>query len=169
MSQNKAYASSTTIEKFIELCDEFLKDFFDAKRPNVEELRKEWFYFKFLLSNRNLEKSKIEDYFSILKDKMLFNKGYQTTQLVTKPYGVENNSKMAYNMKREEYGHKMEETGMKKNDKLEANGGYADEIYEIFRKNNEEIDKYVYRRRLGRNEPELNVNDFIEEITQKYR
>ena len=169
MRQNKAYVSSTTIEKFIEHCDEFLKEFFDSKRPNVEELRKEWFYFKLLLSNRNLEKSKIEDYFFILKDKMLFNKGYQPTQMVTQPYGVENNSKMAFNMKREEYSNKMEETGMKKYDKFEGNGGYADEIYEIFRKNNEEIDKYVYRKRLGRNEPELNVNDFVEEITQKYR
>lgn len=169
MSQNKAYSSFPAIEKFIELCDEFLKDFFDSKRPNVEELRKEWFYFKFLLSNRNLEKSKIEDYFSILKEKMLFNKGYQISQMATKPYGVENNSKIAYNMKKEEYSNRTEEREMKKNDKMEGNGGYAEDIYEIFRKNNEEIDKYVYRKRLGRNEGELNVNDFIEEITQKYR
>ena len=165
MIQNKNYGSSTMNEKFIELCDEFLRDFFESRRPNIEELRKEWIYFKILLNNRNLEKSQISDYFSILKEKIHFNKGYQIPEIVNKPFGVEKNYKVASNMKKEENF----------NDKplnlIDKNGKYSGEIYELFKKNNEEIDKFVYRERknVGTNEAEINVNDFIEEITQKYR
>ncbi len=57
-------------EKFIEICDEFLQKSFFETRDFNEELKKEWNYFKILLNNKLLEKTQINDYFSILKEKM---------------------------------------------------------------------------------------------------
>ena len=60
-------------EKFIELCDEFMqKTFFDTHRANQDEIKNEWNYFKILLNNKMLEKTQISDYFSILREKMLY-------------------------------------------------------------------------------------------------
>jgi len=169
MIQNKPFLSHTMNERFIELCDEFLKDFFES-RPNLDELKKEWTYFKILLNNRNLEKSQISDYFSILKEKIIFHKNYQVPEMPTRPNFMEKDYKVAYNMKKEENQNcNVNVMNMNKNS---SNGNYSNQIFELLKKNNAEVDKYVFKDRkliISKEYEDGNINDFIEEITQKYR
>ena len=142
-------------EGFIELWDEFLKDLFKS-RPNLVQLKKEWTYFKILLNNRNLEKSQISDYFSILKEKIIFHKNYQVPEMPTRPNFMEKDYKVAYNMKKEEN----QNCNVNVMNMIQMNFFFA------------EVDKYVFKDRkliISKEYEDGNINDFIEEITQKYR
>lgn len=170
--------SSLVNEKFIELCDEFINKSFFEKRPHLEEIKKEWIYFKILLNNKMLDKQQISEYILKLKDKLLFQKSANInlnytldTPIVNRPAAISCSDPIRRKPQdiSEFSTHKPfleNNSGFNIHNPFLKTTNYSNEIYEFMQKNNEEINKIVYVSKIPyRISEEI---DLIDEITQKY-
>ena len=177
--------SSLVNEKFIELCDEFINKSLFENRPYLEDIKKEWSYFKILLNNKMLEKQQISDYFSILKEKILLQKSSNLTinykvetPIINRPAAISCSDplKRKPNEFSEFSTHKHFSEFKPNSDNhqnmntflnpFKHNDNISGEIFEFMKKNNDQINNLVYLNKTPFRK--IDQMDLVDEITQKY-